>query len=211
MIDLAVVVAADAPIGALERVPRDAPVIAADGGAVAARIAGLTLELVVGDLDSLSGDEVEALEAAGVAIERHPPDKDASDLELALAAALAREPRRVLVVGSAAGRLDQLLGIALLLGAEAYASVEVDAVLGDAGLHVVRGERVLRGAPGELVSLFALHGAARGVSTEGLVYPLDGDSLVPGSTRGLSNVFAAAEARITVEDGVVLVVRPGSG
>jgi thiamine pyrophosphokinase len=77
---------------------------------------------------------------------------------------------------------------------------------------VVRGERGLVGAPGELVSLFALHGPAEGVSTDGLVYRLDGETLAPGSSRGLSNRFAAPEARIRVERGVLLAVRPsGSG
>jgi len=186
-------------------------VIAADGGAACAPALGLDLALVVGDLDSLPAEQVEELERAGIPIQRHPREKDATDLELALVAALELKPRRLLVLGSAGERLDQALGIALLLGAEAYAGVEVDAVLGDARLHLVRGERALDGTEGELVSLFALHGAAVGVSTVGLAYPLRGEKLVPGSTRGLSNRFLATRARITVEDGVVLVVRPGSG
>ena len=210
MTDTVVVVAAGAPPGALERIPPDAPVIAADGGAAAARALGLQLELVVGDLDSLVGEEVEELERAGVAIRRHPREKDAGDLELALDAALELDPRRVLVVGSAGGRLDQLLGLALLLGAEAFAEVEVDAVVGEAELYVIRGERELTGVEGGLLSLFALHGPASGVSTEGLAYPLAGETLMPGSTRGLSNRFAARRARIAVESGVLLAVIPGS-
>ena len=49
-------------------------------------------------------------------IERHPAAKDATDLELALDAAIALEPSRILVIGSAGGRLDHLLGSILLLG-----------------------------------------------------------------------------------------------
>jgi thiamine pyrophosphokinase len=97
----------------------------------------------------------------------------------------------------------------LLLGAEAYAGVEVDALLGAAAIHVVRGERLLVGTPGELVSLLALHGPAVGVVTEGLVYPLRGETLAAGSSRGVSNVFAAEEARISLERGVLLALRPG--
>jgi thiamine pyrophosphokinase len=40
------------------------------------------------------------------------------------------------------------------------------------------------------------------------VYPLRSETLEPGSSRGLSNVFAAPEARIGLERGVLLVVRP---
>jgi thiamine pyrophosphokinase len=178
----------------------DDVVIAADGGALAAP----RIDLLVGDLDSLR---------AGVtasSVERHPEQKDASDLELALDAALRYEPERVLVVGGAAGRLDHLLGVMLLLGSDRYSAVEIDAGLGAACVHVVRRRRVLRGSAGETISLFALHGPADGVRTSGLAYPLDGETLEPGSSRGLSNTFAAAEATIELVAGVLLAVRPGS-
>ena len=99
-------------------------------------------------------------------------------------------------------------GALLLLGADAYADVEVDAQLGNAVVHVVHRERKLAGEPGELISLFAILGPASGVLTEGLVYPLRGETLEPGSSRGLSNAFAASEARVRVDRGVLLAVRP---
>jgi thiamine pyrophosphokinase len=181
-------------------VPSDATVIAADGGAA---LAG-TVDLVVGDFDSISAERLASI----AHVERHPAEKDATDLELALTAALRLEPERILVVGSAGGRLDHLLGSMLLLAGDAYADVVVDAQLGEAAVHVVRGERVLRGEPGEVISLFAVHGDAHGVVTDGLAYPLRGETLVAGSSRGVSNIFSAAEARVVVESGVVLAVRP---
>ena len=75
---------------------------------------------------------------------------------------------------------------------------------------MIRRTRTLAGTPGELLSLHALHGAANGVTTEGLEYPLAGETLEPGSSRGVSNVFAASEARVAVESGVLLAVRPGT-
>ena len=68
----------------------------------------------------------------------------------------------------------------------------------------------LEGEPGELVSLFALHGRAEGVRTDGLVYPLAGETLEPGSSRGVSNVFAASAATIAVDRGVLVAIRPGA-
>jgi thiamine pyrophosphokinase len=196
----------DPPTGV--EVPPDAVVIAADGGVGLAQDLGLAVDLIVGDLDSVSTE----LLAAGARTERHPEVKEASDLDLALAAALRLKPDRIVVLSGAGGRLDHLLGALLLLAADPYRDVEVDAQLGAALVHVVRGERRLVGAPGELISLFALHGPAEGVSTDGLVYRLDGETLAPGSSRGLSNLFAAPEARIRVKRGVLLAVRPtGSG
>ena len=189
-------------------IPARAPIIAADSGIDRALALGLHVDLAVGDFDSVSAAGLEAVRAAGARIERHPAEKDATDLELALDAALVFGPRRILVVGSDAGRLDHLLSTLLLLGSARFAGCEVDAVLGSATAHVIRGERLLSGDPGELISLFALHGPAAGVTTEGLLYPLRGEALEPGSSRGVSNVFASPEARIELEHGVLLAVRP---
>jgi thiamine pyrophosphokinase len=60
------------------------------------------------------------------------------------------------------------------------------------------------------VSLLAVGGPALGVATDGLEYPLRGETLEPGSSRGLSNVFTGAEARIGLADGVLLAIRPGA-
>lgn len=184
--------------------PVGATVIAADGGAELARMLGLSVDLVVGDLDSISAETLAEIER----VERHAAEKDATDLELALVAALRLEPERVLVLGAGGGRLDHLFGGLLLLAAEAYADVRVDAQFGAAAVHVVRSERTLHGEPGELISLLAVHGQARGVVTDGLVYPFRAETLEPGSSRGVSNVFAQPLARITLEAGVLLALRP---
>ena len=189
-------------------IPVGPPVVAADSGVDRALALGLHIEIAVGDFDSVTAAGLEAAHAAGARIERHPPEKDATDLELALDVAAAFAPQRILVLGSDAGRLDHLLSTLLLLGSERFAGCELDAALGPAVVHVIRGERRLMGDIGELISLFALHGPAVGVTTEGLRFPLRGETLEPGSSRGVSNVFASSDARVTLERGVVLAVRP---
>ena len=190
-------------------VPGTPSVVAADGGLDRVSALGLAADVVVGDLDSVSAGALAAAEAAGARVVRHPEAKDATDLELALEEAVAMGGRRVLVVASAEGRLDHLLGSLVLLGADAYAAIDLDAIVGDALVHVVRAEKRLTGEPGELVSLFAVGGPATGVVTEGLAYPLVGETLAPGSSRGISNVFEGTEARVTVGSGVLLAIRPG--
>jgi thiamine pyrophosphokinase len=97
-----------------------------------------------------------------------------------------------------------------VLGSARYAMLELDGLVGGALVHVVRHERTMRGAPGELLSLLALGGPAHGVVTDGLEYPLRDETLVPGSTRGVSNVFTGDIATVTVADGTLLAVRPGA-
>lgn len=195
---------------ALLRAPLGAPVVAADKGLEHAISRGLEVTVAVGDFDSASPDAVARAEAGGTTVERHPVDKDATDLELALDRALSMFPERIVVLGGEGGRLDHLFSTLLLLGSSRYADVEIDAFVGPARVYVVRGQRAIEGEPGELVSLFALHGPAWGVRTEGLAYPLDDATLEPGSTLGVSNVFVGERASVGVGSGVLLAVCPGT-
>jgi thiamine pyrophosphokinase len=190
-------------------VPLGARVIAADEGLEHALALGLEVSVAVGDFDSVSPEALAAAEAAGARVERHPAAKDATDLELALDLAVTMGARRVLVIaGDGTGRLDHLLAALLLLGSPRYEGVEIDGLVGSTRVHVVRGERELRGEPGDLLTLLPLDGPAERVSTEGLEYPLRGETLEPGSSRGVSNVLVSGTARVTVGRGVVLAIRP---
>jgi thiamine pyrophosphokinase len=59
------------------------------------------------------------------------------------------------------------------------------------------------------VSLLPAHGIARGVRTDGLLYPLNDEDLPPGTTRGVSNELVGTDAMVRVRDGVLLAVQPG--
>lgn len=195
--------------GLAGRLPADAFVVAADSGLAAADVLGLHVDLVVGDMDSVDPARLAAAEAAGTRVERHPAAKDDTDLAIAMDAAVGRGATRLTVVGGDGGRLDHLLAGALLLASDAYADVEVVAYPGPATVTVVRHEATLRGRPGELVSLLAVHGPARGVVTDGLLYPLAGEDLAPGSTRGVSNELTRPTADVRLATGVLLAVQPG--
>src|SRR5262245_46705744 len=77
------------------QLPGEAYVIAADSGLGVAHGLGVEVDLLVGDLDSVDAAAIEAAEAAGTVVERHPAEKDATDLELALDAAVAQGARRI--------------------------------------------------------------------------------------------------------------------
>ena len=113
-----------------------------------ARALGLRVDLVVGDLDSVDAADLEAAVADGTEVERHPTAKDATDLELALDAAVARGATRVLVVGAHGGRLDHFLANVLLLASPRFAAVRVEARLAGAQVIVVRDRAELQARPG---------------------------------------------------------------
>lgn len=196
------------PAGIADVLPSDALVVAADSGVDVAHRLGLRVDLAVGDFDSVTPTGLRRAEAEGGRVERHLPEKDATDLDLAVAAAQAAGARRVTVVGGHGGRLDHLLGNLSLLAAPRFAALTIDAWMGTAHLLVVRERAAIAGPVGAVVSLFAAHGPAHGVTTTDLRYPLHDAVLEPGSTLGISNVIAGPEPAVRVRDGVVLVIRP---
>lgn len=188
--------------------PPAAMCIAADAGLDHARRLGLVPDVVVGDLDSVSADGLQWAEHTGIEIRRHPADKDQTDLELALELAIGAGSDRIVVAAIGGGRFDHLLANVAVLADDRYAGPDIEAYVGTAVISVVRGRRQLQGRIGELVSLVPLLGDATAVTTSGLEYPLDGETLRAGATRGVSNVFTATEASVEVGTGVLLAIQP---
>ena len=183
-------------------------VVAADSGLHVALLAGIPVDLVVGDLDSVDPVQLDRAVRSGTTVDRHPVDKDATDLELALEAALDAGTDRVVVVASASGRMDHLLGALSVLASPRWAGFEIEARFGAALIVPVHGRRSVAGRPGALVSLLAVGGPAVGVTTSGLKWVLEGETLEPGSSRGMSNRFVTATAEVSVQRGCVVVVVP---
>ena len=186
--------------------------VAADGGATKALAAGLAPDLVVGDADSLGPAGLAAVREAGIPVELAVVAKDESDLELAVAAAVARGATRLTVLGALGGaRFDHALANAWLLAHPVLAGRT--AVLLDAATRVrlldaaaAPAEVRLAGASGDLVSLFPFGADAAGVTTTGLAYPLRDEPLRSGPARGLSNVRSGPEARVALRAGRLLIV-----
>jgi thiamine pyrophosphokinase len=193
----------------LAEVPAGAHVIAADSGVDHALALGLAIDHVVGDFDSVSPGGLAAATDAGASVDRHPVVKDATDLELALDAALALGPARIHVLGGHGGRLDHLLGNLLLLARPQHAGLTVTARMGDARVAVVRDRTSLSGPVGDLVTLLPVHGPAIGVTTTGLLYPLTGEDLPVGTSRGVSNELVDDPATVTLTAGVLVAIQPG--
>ncbi len=184
-------------------------VIAADGGVQWLDEIGVPPHVVVGDLDSADPRLIERLEMEGVPIERHPVDKDASDAELAVGRAVTAGAGEVLILGALGGdRIDHELANLLLLTAPRWRGHRLRIVRGSTSVQALAaGERLaLAGAPGDLVTLLPISGDAAGVWTEGLRYALAGETLVAGSTRGLSNEVVLAPASVRTDAGSLLVI-----
>ena len=190
-------------------------VVAADGGARLAVPLGVTIDRWVGDGDSLGPEALAALAAAGVPLERARPDKDESDTELAVAAALRLGAEGVVIVGGLGGRrIDHALANIGLLAMPELGDRSAVILDGRSRLSLIRapgrdGGAVTRHLPGradDIVSLLPIGRGVEGVTTHGLAYALADEPLPPGGARGLSNVRGSGDASVVVRRGLLLVV-----
>jgi thiamine pyrophosphokinase len=181
-------------------------IIAADGGANWLHDQGLMPHLLVGDMDSVRPEVLAALASRGCDIERHPAAKDETDLELALLRAASEHPRRITVLGALGGRVDHELGNILLLTMPELEDIETVLYDGVSSLFLCRHCCVIAGEPGDTLSLLPLGGDAQGIVTQGLAYPLRGETLRLGPARGISNVLTETRATIRLEAGLLIVV-----
>ncbi len=175
-------------------------VIAADGGYLHCREAGLVPDLLLGDFDSL-----DAL-PGDTDVERFPVDKDDTDSMLAMKLGLEKGFTTFHLYGGTGGRMDHTLanlqGLAYLArqGARGYLydASYVFTALWNSSLDLPAREE-------GIFSVFALGETARGVSILGGRYPLEGGELSPFFPLGVSNHFEGRPVRVSVEKGCLLV------
>ena len=184
-------------------------VIAADGGARLADSLGLAIDRWVGDGDSLGEAGIADLQERGIPVDLEPADKDTSDTELGLLAALAAGARSVRILGALGGpRPDHALANVALLGHPAADGRDLAILDPAARIRLLCGPDArldLPGRIGDVVSLIPLE-TTTGVTTTGLEFPLDDATLGFGPARGISNVRVASSAAVTIGRGRLLVV-----
>jgi thiamine pyrophosphokinase len=183
-------------------------IVAADGGLHLIRRLGIEPDLVIGDLDSLELEEVEALKRSPIRVKQYPVHKDETDLELAVLTVIREGYQQVLILAALGGRLDMTLANIFLLGLPELANADVRLEDGLEEVFLIRPgqESSISGQPGDRVSLLPLGGPAQGIRTRGLYYPLRGETLYPERTRGISNQMLDSTAGVSLEDGVLICI-----
>jgi len=189
-------------------------VVAANGGTPALERWNFVPHAIVGDLDSLGVDRAAEYAAQGVTVVPYSPEKDESDLELAIAYATTAKADDIVLLGIFAGaRFDHEMANTLLIAADEYRGRRLRAVRGGMTVRALHGGETLDldGVAGDLVTLLAVRGDAEGVRTHRLKYPLGRETLRFGAARGLSNVVVSAGATVSCDRGVLLVIETAGG
>ncbi len=189
-------------------------IICVDGGASYALTMGLVPALIIGDLDSLRDDDRLMLSKIKAELVLHPPEKEKSDLELALDHAVEMDPQEVLIICAMGGeRIDHALINLLLLLKPLEKGIKAAIVDEKQEIRLVNQAQAiaLEGRPGDYLSLFSLQTETKGIVTQGLKYPLYNESLFFASSRGLSNEFIATSAKVTLQEGLLMLIKTVAG
>jgi len=201
----------DPPADLKEQLAAADLIVAADGGALHCRALSIRPDVVIGDLDSLDAAARTDFETQEVQVLSHPTEKDQTDLELALLHAKEAGAQEILVLAGLGRRWDHSFANLLLAAHPQFSSQRIFFLHGQQRLFIIHRQARLAAKVGERVSLLPLGGDALGVSTRGLKYPLNRETLVFGSSRGVSNVVDEENAEVELAAGCLLcVVSPSS-
>ncbi len=181
--------------------------ICCDGGSKYLDKLKIKPDVIIGDMDSVKSLQLERYAAGGAKILRYPPDKDATDTQLAVEYALGLKPKTVEIWGAWGGRIDHALANLFLLDLGRKAAIKISLIDEYCETFIANGEISFPDAVGQTVSLFAFHYGATKIILDGFRYSLNGESLKMGNSRGVSNVITASPATIRVCSGNLLVVR----
>ena len=180
-------------------------VIAADGGLDSLMSLGITPDLVLGDMDSVSADlgDVERIV--------YPVKKDETDSFLAYFEGVRRGYTEFMLYGCVGGREDHTYAnYSLLVYAKrrGHKVTLVGKVCDTTAL--VNESAILCGAPESHLSIFAFGGESRGVSVHGAEYEAEDITLTPDFPLGVSNRFQGMPVTVEVRDGALLVMQEKS-
>lgn len=180
--------------------------IAVDGGLSYCSILGVEPDMIIGDFDSVSEKEKEAIEVLKEQIPERiielPVEKDDTDMLAALKHGLELGYRDFRIYAGTGGRFDHTLAnIQCLLYLKNHEATGY-LVDGTGMMLVLQNESVQfqKSLEGYL-SLFSLGKVAKGVTIKGMKYPLNDYTLTNDFPIGISNEFIGEPATISVEDG----------
>lgn len=180
-------------------------IVACDGGLRHAEVMSIWPDAIIGDLDSAPSSYLSACKLRGIPLYTYPTEKDDTDLALAMTYAIAMPASSIVIFGALGGRIDHtianfhVLAMAKKIPAEIWDE--------NTSVQIVFERLRLQQEDYKTISLVPLSTEVTGIKTQGLVYPLSGETLRLGVVRGVSNCFNNNEASIVIESGVLLAIR----
>ena len=178
-------------------------VVCTDGGTRNALRYGFTPDVIIGDFDSISTADQKHFADTQTVMKRMP-DQEQNDLEKAVLYLLQYNRNAFILAGFWGQREDQTLATISVMQKYGGQARFLLLTPGSRIFLLPAGQFQLPAFDGQTISLFGAP-SATGITTDGLRYPLNGESLTDGS-RGLSNTATHEKILIRLSTGQILIV-----
>lgn len=184
-------------------------VIAADKGLEACIQLGISVDNILGDMDSVNPDILKVAQTAGMKLLQYPSEKDAADTELAVQTAIAQGAEKIFILGATGTRLDHTWANIHILWQAQNAGVQ--AVIADAHNRIQllsKGEHILykKDCFGQYISFLPFKGDVRHVHLSGFRYSGTDIDFLYGCSLGVSNEIIQEKAKISFAQGHLLMI-----
>jgi len=189
-------------------IEKDDCLIATDGAVRYVRKLGLIPSVIIGDMDSISPNFLEQSRLSSTKIIKYPTKKDKTDFELAIDYCLENKFKEIIIFGVLGDRIDHFIANILLITKiqTDNRSIKIKTIENKKEIYILNEEITIKGKINDEISIIPISGKLEGVFTKGLYYRLIDDTLLLGSTRGVSNVFDNYLITIKIRKGIALVV-----
>ncbi len=183
-------------------------VICCDGGMHHTKALGVIPDYIVGDFDSVKPEVLEEYRKQGIAIKQFPTHKDETDMQLGMLLALELGATELVMIGGIGTRFDHTLANAHLLLYLLKQNVKAILVNERNRVELIDKETILHGKAGDLVSIVPLSMMVKGVTLEGLEYPLTNHDLaLDDMLLCVSNVMLGDTAKVSIKEGYLFVMQ----
>jgi thiamine pyrophosphokinase len=182
-------------------------IVCADGGAAHLKKMGFIPDVLVGDFDSIDTEHLQYYREKKVEIFKYPKEKNMTDTELAVDVAIDRGCRDIVIIGGTGTRLDHMLSNIFLLKKILDRGVIGRVVNEHNEIFLTADSVEVVAQEGYSLTLLPLTEKVEGITTKALYYPLRGETIEMGSSRGVSNKFVADKAQISITSGILAVIK----
>ncbi|MGP4040343.1 thiamine diphosphokinase [Gracilibacillus sp. D59] len=168
----------------------------------------LPIDIAIGDFDSIDKDEKELIKLQADIFREFPTEKNETDLELAIEAALSYQPTSIFLFGVTAGRLDHELANIQILYRLLEKNINAKIIDHKNILTVYQpGQHKVTAKNTELISFIPLTQRVEGLTLQGFYYPLDHYTVTWGSTRCISNKLINEQGTFLFNAGILIMIK----
>lgn len=165
--------------------------------------------IAFGDFDSISEDQWKKINKETYPIKKYIPEKDETDMELALLWALKQKPIKIRIFGATGGRADHYFANVMML-------VRSDCLSNN--IEIIDKQNIISVfSPGKYtieklnekkyVSFVPLSSEVHGITLEGFKYPLFNKHILMGSSLCISNELIKETGTFSFTTGILMMIR----